>query len=100
MGTTVAIALIYAVSFFGQYLIARHAASSSAEAIALAGAIGGRVRADVLAAANNADIISYNDYNNEVVVIVRKHGQTAIARAQGSTFSTLNVWPSPTNSSP
>lgn len=65
-----------------QAAIARAGAQAAADAVALAGAVGGREEAERVAAANDASIERYEDRDPVVIVVVRRRGVTARAAAE------------------
>jgi len=80
----VAVAAAILVVRLGVEVDHRARAQTAADAAALAGASGGRIEAEAIAARNGAEIESFVSRDGEVEVIVRVADRRATARARRS----------------
>jgi hypothetical protein len=74
-------ALLLGVAWFSTGLIDAAAARTAADAAALAGAVDGKPAATRLAGENRAELVSFRQIGDDVVVTVRVGRATASARA-------------------
>ena len=78
----VAATLVVAVGRLGEAAVARAHARAAADAAALAGAAEDRATARAVAAANGAELLTYEPRGHDVRVTVRWGGARATARAR------------------
>ncbi len=81
MVVLVAAILALGVARMGARLVDRAAARTAADATALAGAADDRAAAEDLARANGAELVAFTRLGDDVLVTVRRSGETAQARA-------------------
>jgi hypothetical protein len=74
--------VVFGVGRIGHAATLRASAQAAADASALAGAADGRDAAASIAAENHADLVSFRQVGDDVVVTVRRRGATATARAR------------------
>ena len=73
--------VLVAIGRFGRHLDDAARARTAADAAALAGVHGGRVRAQQLAADNGGHLVAFTAIGHDVLVTVRVDSATATARA-------------------
>lgn len=81
-GLLLAALVLAGLTRLGVHLVERSQVQTAADAVALAGAAGGRAEATAVAAANRAELISFERRGQAVQVVVERDGRTATATAE------------------